>query len=69
MACNAFRLDERRNPDNINEVRVTGGRVTLAIRDCRKPVIAAVRGAAVGIDTTMTLERVLTADLVPAPDA
>jgi len=36
-------------------VRDTGGRVTLAIHDCRKPTIAAINGAAVGIGATMTL--------------
>jgi len=36
-------------------VRDTGGRVTLAIFACRKPVIAAINGAAVGIGATMTL--------------
>lgn len=36
-------------------VRDTGGRVTLAIYDCLKPVIAAINGAAVGIGATMTL--------------
>ncbi len=36
-------------------VRDTGGRVTLAIYACTKPVIAAINGAAVGIGATMTL--------------
>lgn len=36
-------------------VRDTGGRVTLAIFECRKPVIAAINGPAVGIGATMTL--------------
>ena len=40
--------------DYINGVRDTGGRVTLAIFDCAKPVIAAINGAAVGIGATMT---------------
>jgi enoyl-CoA hydratase/carnithine racemase len=35
-------------------VRDTGGQVTLAIYNCRKPVIAAINGAAVGIGATMT---------------
>jgi enoyl-CoA hydratase/carnithine racemase len=45
------RLDD---PDIIKGVRDTGGRVTLAIYDCKKPVIAAINGAAVGIGATMT---------------
>lgn len=35
-------------------VRDTGGQLTLAIYACRKPVIAAINGAAVGIGATMT---------------
>jgi enoyl-CoA hydratase/carnithine racemase len=45
------RLDD---PEIIAGVRDTGGRVTLAIYDCNKPVIAAINGAAVGIGATMT---------------
>lgn len=49
-------LDERfEDPEIIKGVRDTGGRVTLAIHACRKPVIAAINGAAVGIGATMTL--------------
>src|SRR5205085_10624086 len=36
-------------------VRDTGGKVTLAIHECPKPVIAAINGPAVGIGATMTL--------------
>lgn len=36
-------------------VRDTGGKVTLAIYECKKPVIAAINGPAVGIGATMTL--------------
>ena len=36
-------------------MRDTGGKVTLAIHDCPKPVIAAINGPAVGIGATMTL--------------
>jgi len=43
------------DPDIHAGVRDTGGRVTLAIFDCTKPVIAAINGAAVGIGATMTL--------------
>lgn len=45
------RLDD---PEIFEGVRDTGGRVTLAIYECRKPVIAAINGAAVGIGATMT---------------
>ena len=41
-------------PEIIQGVRDTGGRVALAIYDCKKPVIAAINGAAVGIGATMT---------------
>ena len=46
------RLDD---PEIFHGVRDTGGRVTLAIYACKKPVIAAINGAAVGIGATMTL--------------
>jgi enoyl-CoA hydratase/carnithine racemase len=46
------RLDD---PEIIKGVRDTGGRVTLAIFECTKPVIGAINGAAVGIGATMTL--------------
>lgn len=64
---NVFGLDESLQPtlDDLHTrledpaiargVRDTGGRVTLAIYECLKPVIAAVNGPAVGIGATMTL--------------
>ncbi len=64
---NVFGLDESQQPtlQDLSErlddpaihdgVRDTGGRVTLAIFNCKKPVIAAINGAAVGIGATMTL--------------
>ena len=64
---NVFGLDETLDPtpadlrDHLTEepfqsgVRDTGGKVTLAIHACRKPVIAAINGPAVGIGATMTL--------------
>ena len=64
---NVFGLDESQRPtmDSMREtvgagldrdgVRDEGGRVTLAIFNCKKPVIAAINGAAVGIGATMTL--------------
>ena len=64
---NVFGLDELQRPtlDDLRDrfddpavvhgVRDSGGRVTLAIYRCTKPVIGAVNGAAVGIGATMTL--------------
>ncbi len=64
---NVFGLDETLNPSLseqdagwedpaiVNGVRDTGGRVSLAMYDCKKPIIAAINGAAVGIGATMTL--------------
>jgi enoyl-CoA hydratase/carnithine racemase len=64
---NVFGLDEDAAPtpadlrDRLTEepfqsgVRDTGGKVTLAIHACPKPVIGAINGAAVGIGATMTL--------------
>jgi enoyl-CoA hydratase/carnithine racemase len=43
------------DPQILDGVRDTGGRVALAIYRCSKPVIGAVNGAAVGIGATMTL--------------
>ena len=43
------------DPAMVSGVRDTGGRVALAVYDCKKPVIAAINGAAVGIGATMTL--------------
>jgi enoyl-CoA hydratase/carnithine racemase len=43
------------DPAIVDGVRDTGGRVSLAIYRCPKPVIAAINGAAVGIGATMTL--------------
>jgi enoyl-CoA hydratase/carnithine racemase len=65
VAGNPFGLDESATPGladmaelddpALRRVRDTGGRVTLAVYACRKPVIAAINGAAVGIGATMTL--------------
>ena len=66
-AGNVFGLDESLRPtlkdmdEKLDDpaifhgLRDTGGRVTLAIFDCKKPVIAAINGPAVGIGATMTL--------------
>jgi enoyl-CoA hydratase/carnithine racemase len=47
--------DRLEDPDILEGVRDTGGRVSLAIFACKKPVIAAINGSAVGIGATMTL--------------
>lgn len=40
---------------NLHEIRDSGGEVVLAVYNCRKPMIAAINGAAVGVGVTMTL--------------
>lgn len=64
---NVFGLDESLSPSLaelvqgwddpalVSGVRDTGGRVSLAVYDCKKPIIGAINGAAVGIGATMTL--------------
>jgi enoyl-CoA hydratase/carnithine racemase len=64
---NVFGLDESQAPtlQDMRErqedpaiqrgVRDTGGRVALAMFACRKPIVGAINGAAVGIGATMTL--------------
>ena len=64
---NAFELDEGMHPTLADMhtrlgdpaiargVRDHGGRVSLSIFECTKPVIGAINGAAVGIGATMTL--------------
>jgi enoyl-CoA hydratase/carnithine racemase len=48
-------IERYEDPAIVDGVRDTGGRVSLAIHRCTKPVIAAINGAAVGIGATMTL--------------
>jgi len=54
---NVFGLDESAEPtlEDISAVRDTGGKVTLSMYECRKPIIGAINGLAVGIGATMTL--------------
>ncbi|MAC35761.1 MAG: enoyl-CoA hydratase [Haliea sp.] len=64
---NVFGLDESQQPglgdlrERLDDpaietgVRDTGGRVALAMLACRKPIVGAINGAAVGIGATMTL--------------
>ena len=64
---NVFGLDESLSPsmedmtthyldeNYIDGVRDSGGKVTLSMFDCKKPIIVAFNGAAVGIGATMTL--------------
>ncbi len=63
---NVFGLNEELKPtikdmrerseddDIISGVRDAGGRVVLAMYECKKPIIGAINGAAVGIGATMT---------------
>jgi enoyl-CoA hydratase/carnithine racemase len=46
--------DKLNDPAMIDGVRDSGGKVTLAMFDCKKPIIGAINGAAVGIGATMT---------------
>ena len=56
LSPNLADMEQRlHDPEISRGVRDTGGRVTLAIFACKKPVIAAINGAAVGIGATMTL--------------
>jgi enoyl-CoA hydratase/carnithine racemase len=48
-----FTKRDHKDPDSIP--RDNGGRLTLRIFECTKPVIAAINGPAVGIGATMTL--------------
>jgi enoyl-CoA hydratase/carnithine racemase len=50
-----FDAAERGGATAVDEHRDGGGQVTLRIFECRKPVIAAINGAAVGVGITMTL--------------
>ena len=43
------------SPTDVRPRRDGGGRVTLRMYECKKPVIGAINGAAVGVGATMTL--------------
>ena len=60
--ADTFNRDVRDNKDqrpikgkNLEWLRDGGGRTTLAIYECPKPIIAAINGPAVGVGVTMTL--------------
>lgn len=56
MDLSPAELRERwQEPEVTEGAREPGGKLTLAILECRKPVIAAINGPAVGIGSTMTL--------------
>ncbi|KAK6362350.1 hypothetical protein TWF730_006044 [Orbilia blumenaviensis] len=48
-------LGFRGGEERVNDHRDGGGRSVLAIHQCRKPVIGAIQGSAVGVGITMTL--------------
>lgn len=53
---NLFGYDDAEGMDPpLEQIRDSGGELSLAIYQCRKPVIAAINGAAVGVGITMTL--------------
>jgi enoyl-CoA hydratase/carnithine racemase len=49
------RKDDQGKPVRLGAHRDGGGQLVLAIQNCRKPVIAAMNGPAVGVGITMTL--------------
>ena len=57
MFCAGADLDVgfRSGQERLRDHRDGGGRVSLAIHRCRKPTIAAIHGAAVGVGITITL--------------
>lgn len=64
MGADAFNYDdaESRHDDaeskageDLQRIRDTGGVVSLSMYECRKPIICAINGAAVGIGATMSL--------------
>ena len=70
---NTFNRDVRNNKgDEIDYkkdpewMRDGGGRTTLSIFDCPKPIIAAINGPAVGVGVTMTLPMDIS---IPSEDA
>ena len=50
-----FDASNRGRPTDIADYRDGGGQLTLRIFECKKPVIAAINGPAVGVGITMTL--------------
>ena len=55
LAAGGETFDYRNRPSDTAVPRDGGGTFTLRVFDCRKPVIAAINGPAVGVGATMTL--------------
>ncbi len=55
MGADAFNYDDTKQGEDLERIRDTGGVVSLAMYECRKPIICAINGAAVGIGATMSL--------------
>lgn len=55
MGADAFNYDDTKEGEDLERIRDTGGVVSLAMYECRKPIICAINGAAVGIGATMSL--------------
>lgn len=54
MGADSFNYDDSQGED-LEKIRDTGGVVSLSMYECRKPIICAINGAAVGIGATMSL--------------
>lgn len=55
MGADSFNYDDTKEGEDLERIRDTGGVVSLAMYECRKPIICAINGAAVGIGATMSL--------------
>ena len=55
MGVDSFNYDNTKEGEDLERIRDTGGVASLAMYECRKPIICAINGAAVGIGATMSL--------------